>query len=203
MAEPEEQFSNLPIEITESQIAESQISETEGSKNEMEDENQQDEISQEEEIEEVEKPVVVDYTKLYHRFINAVALKDFNESMLSTDQKELIQDFLTTPEARKLVFYIDDTKENQLCVTTSLPPKPFEDMAYFIKEASSSTEIFTENEFERKVQFGKLTKNTMESLLNVMSHVYVPVFLGNKKWPDSVRKEFNNQLHKFMVNYIN
>jgi dynein heavy chain, axonemal len=39
----------------------------------------------------------------------------------------------------------------------------------------------------------------MESLLRVMNQVYVPIFLDNKRWPDTVRKDFNNQLHKFMA----
>lgn len=32
-----------------------------------------------------------------------------------------------------------------------------------------------------------------------MHQVYVPIFLENKRWPDSVRKDFNNQIHKFMA----
>jgi hypothetical protein len=158
------------------------------------------------ETEVIEEPTEpkANYEKLYQRFLNAIAIKEFKETSLSEAHKETIRDFLTTSEARKLVFYVDNVqKERTLCLSTSLPPLAFDEMAYFIKESSAPNDILTESNFERKVQYGKLTKNTMESLLNVMSHVYVPVFLGNKKWPDSVRKEFNNQLHKFMVSCSN
>lgn len=143
--------------------------------------------------------LVADYEKLYARFISAVAITNFDGSELVEDQKVLIRDFLTLPEARKLVIYIDEKRTPSLQVSTALPSQVFAEMAYFIKESLQKNDVLTENNFEHKVQYGKLTKNTMESLLRIMSHVYVPIFLGNKKWPDSVRKEFNNQLHKFMV----
>ena len=114
----------------------------------------------------------------------------------------LIKDFLLNPDSRKLVIYIDDQRHPDpavLQVVTSLPRQVYSQMAYFIKESMVKNEILTESNFERKVQFGKLTKNTMESLLTIMTHVYVPIFLGNNKWPETVRKEFNSQLHKFMV----
>jgi hypothetical protein len=154
------------------------------------------------EVEEIQEPLQpkVNYEKLYERFLNAIAIKDFKETSLTDAHRDTIRDFLVSNEARKLVFYVDNVhNERTLCLSTSLPPLAFDEMAYFIKESSAPNDVLTETNFERKVQYGKLTKNTMESLLNVMSHVYVPVFLGNKKWPDSVRKEFNNQLHKFMV----
>ncbi len=33
----------------------------------------------------------------------------------------------------------------------------------------------------------------------MMSGVFAPSFLVNRTWPDSVRKEFSGQLHKFMA----
>jgi hypothetical protein len=150
--------------------------------------------------EDVVKKPVLDYDKLFKRFISSVTIKDFKESQLQEQHRELIKDFLTANDARKLILYMDNSKKPACFgITTSLPNQTFDDMIYFIRESSPADDILTELNFERRVQYGKLTKNTMESLLKVMSHVYVPVFLGNKKWPDSVRKEFNNQLHKFMV----
>ncbi|KAJ3355389.1 hypothetical protein HDU91_005673, partial [Kappamyces sp. JEL0680] len=144
--------------------------------------------------------VVVNYEQLLSRFKMSVAIAQFDQAMLTEDHLQLIKDFLTNPKDRKLVLYIDDKKKPAtLHVSTALPTQVFSEMAYFIKESLAAGDVLTESNFERKVQYGKLTKNTMESLLKMMSHVYVPIFLGNKKWPDSVRKEFNNQLHKFMA----
>ena len=145
---------------------------------------------------------VANYEKLYERFISSVAITNFDKSDLVEEHKVLIHDFLTIPDARKLVIYVDEKRNPNTQVTTSLPSQVFTEMAYFIKESALKSDILTEHNFEHKVQYGKLTKNTMESLLRIMSHVYVPIFLGNKKWPDSVRKEFNSQLHKFMVYFI-
>lgn len=123
---------------------------------------------------------VADYGKLFERFIKAVPIASFEKSQLNSVHLELVKDFLTSSEARKLVFYIDENrKPPSLQVITSLPSQVFSEMAYFIKEASSKSDVLTEVNFEHKVQYGKLTKNTVESLLKIMSHVYVPIFLGN------------------------
>lgn len=39
----------------------------------------------------------------------------------------------------------------------------------------------------------------MDSLLKMMNGVYLPTFLANESWPESVKKEFSGQLHKFMA----
>ena len=46
---------------------------------------------------------------------------------------------------------------------------------------------------------GVLRSGASESLLKLMTGVYVPAVLGNTSWPDSVRKDFTGQLHKFMA----
>lgn len=55
------------------------------------------------------------------------------------------------------------------------------------------------NEFEGKVQFGTIESGFMESFLRLMQGVYVPAFIESKRWPDTVRKEFISQMHKFMA----
>lgn len=49
------------------------------------------------------------------------------------------------------------------------------------------------------MQYGVVSGNVMDSLLQVMTSVYVPTFVANDSWPESVRKEFSRQLHKFMA----
>lgn len=39
----------------------------------------------------------------------------------------------------------------------------------------------------------------MDSLLGLMNSIYLPAFLSNDTWPESVKKEFSAQLHKFMA----
>lgn len=39
----------------------------------------------------------------------------------------------------------------------------------------------------------------MDSLLKLMNAVYLPSFLTNTTWPETVKREFSGQLHKFMA----
>lgn len=46
----------------------------------------------------------------------------------------------------------------------------------------------------------KLSVNVLGSLLAVMEDTYVDMIINNTSWPDSVRKDFTAQVHKFMAN---
>ena len=51
------------------------------------------------------------------------------------------------------------------------------------------------------VQFGLIQGgDSMEALLRLMSGLYVPSVLSSTNWPESVKKDFTGQLHKFMAN---
>lgn len=49
------------------------------------------------------------------------------------------------------------------------------------------------------VQYRCFRGEGMESLLRLMSSLYVPLFLGDRSWPENIKKEFSGQLHKFMA----
>eukprot|EP01045_Picozoa_sp_COSAG04_P001419 COSAG04_NODE_47_length_31265_cov_18.823012_16_plen_540_part_01 len=51
---------------------------------------------------------------------------------------------------------------------------------------------------DAEVQYGTVSGEAMESLLRLMTAVYVPVFNRNGTWPESVRNEFFAHLEKFM-----
>ncbi|KAI8894261.1 dynein heavy chain and region D6 of dynein motor-domain-containing protein [Globomyces pollinis-pini] len=177
-----------------------ETSQPEISENDQVQANETEPVIEEQVIEPIVQQQVFDYDKLYERFKSSVAIKNFDESALTDDHMVLIHDFLTSPQSRKLIMYVDTNQEPPLlCVQTSLPSQAFDEMAFFIRESDADGDSLNEHNYEHKVQYGKLTKNILQSLLKLMTQVYVPIFLGNKKWPDSVRKEFNNQLHKFMA----
>ena len=52
---------------------------------------------------------------------------------------------------------------------------------------------------DKEVQYGTVSGEAMESLLRLMTSVYVPVFNSNGTWPESVRNEFSGHLQKFMA----
>eukprot|EP00842_Homolaphlyctis_polyrhiza_P004409 jgi/Hompol1/496/HPOL_003922-RA len=144
----------------------------------------------------------VNIDSLVRRLKALVSLASFDDSMWAPEHDALLHDFFTSERMAKLVIFVDESvKPPVLQVQTALPtalPK-IKEIMYFICDACSPDDPITELNFEHRVQCGNVSKNTMESLLRVMQGVYVPMFLDNKRWPDTVRKEFNNQLHKFMA----
>lgn len=56
----------------------------------------------------------------------------------------------------------------------------------------------TPNNFTRTVQNGSILGQGIESLLRIMSSIYVPTFFADETWPDSIKNDFALQLHRFM-----
>lgn len=110
-------------------------------------------------------------------------------------------EFFTGSGRRRLIVFIDtetDSITPKLVVQTTLPTLKVTEFMYFITD---NTEQFplTVHDFEKRVQFGTIEGTLMESLLRLMQGVYAPIFVENTKWPDSVKKDFISQMHKFMA----
>ncbi|KAJ1537343.1 Dynein heavy chain 2, axonemal, partial [Nowakowskiella sp. JEL0078] len=136
---------------------------------------------------------------LIERFKDAISLKNFKKEMWTTYHDIILKEFISNQESTRIIAFIDST--SNLCLQQTVPARKVQELMYFLKHNSSS-----ENEnydghdnFENKFQYGKLSGNAMESLLKMMQGVFVPMFLDNKRWPDSVRRDFTNQVHKFMA----
>ena len=140
---------------------------------------------------------------LVRRVKSLVVLPDYESTMWTADHDSLLLEFVTSTSSSKLVAFIDDSsRAPEFHVQTTLPAagQKFKEMIYFILDINEAqNDPLTELNFEKKVQYGTLSKNSIESLLKIMQGLYVPLFLENRSWPDSVRKDFNNQLHKFMA----
>ncbi|ORZ33974.1 dynein heavy chain and region D6 of dynein motor-domain-containing protein [Catenaria anguillulae PL171] len=65
--------------------------------------------------------------------------------------------------------------------------------------SSAELEPITSMTLLKRVQYGTVTKSLLDSLVTLMNGVYVPLFVENRGWPDTVRKDFAGQLHKFMA----
>ncbi|RKO93650.1 dynein heavy chain and region D6 of dynein motor-domain-containing protein [Blyttiomyces helicus] len=148
----------------------------------------------------VESRETVDVTRLVSRFRKVVALTGMVDDMWTEEHQVAASAFLIDPGSRKLLAFIgSEGNSSKLYLQTTLPTDVVKELMYFIRTASNEDDFVTERTFEQKVQYGSISGNTMDSLLRVMQGLYVPVFLENKRWPDSVRKEFVSQLHKFMA----
>lgn len=60
--------------------------------------------------------------------------------------------------------------------------------------------LFCIRDSDNVMRTSKLSVNVLGSLLAVMEDTYVDMIINNTSWPDSVRKDFTAQVHKFMAN---
>eukprot|EP00736_Rhodelphis_marinus_P013382 Rmarinus@m.14828 len=126
-----------------------------------------------------------------------ICLKHFDDSMWKEDEHVIVSDFLTKRTIRRLFVWIDEkTTPPELHVSFDLPTEFVEEILYFLRDPSFVVSI--ENIGEA-IQYGLVGGGAMESLLRLMNGVFVPVFLQDKTWPDSIKKEFSGQLNKFMA----
>jgi len=69
----------------------------------------------------------------------------------------------------------------------------------FYLKMSGKEEIFMDN-IDMCIMPGMIDRDPLNNLLEKMNMEYCPKLLGENKWPDSVKKEFATNLHKFMCN---
>ncbi|KAJ1517007.1 hypothetical protein HMI55_000873 [Coelomomyces lativittatus] len=70
-------------------------------------------------------------------------------------------------------------------------------MMYFLKDPNVL--LSSPQEILKHVQYGTIARSILDSLVELMNGIYVPLFIDNRGWPDAVRKDFAGQLHKFMA----
>jgi dynein heavy chain len=135
--------------------------------------------------------------ELLNWVVERVLLPGFSREMWRAEHTAVAADFLQSPHVSKLTMFVD--KNLGLCLNT-LNVRPLESvrrLQYFLKSGENC--VLTRDNIDRKVQYGVVSGQAMESLLKVMSNVFVPTFLSTESWPESVKKEFSGQMHKFMA----
>ncbi|XP_019643897.1 PREDICTED: dynein heavy chain 2, axonemal-like [Branchiostoma belcheri] len=148
---------------------------------------------------QVAKPPV-DVKKLIKDRVILSALK---ADMWTEEHDGTIERWFSESPSRLLVVYHDP--HSGLNVAYSTPHHPPEELTYFIRP--EGVEITAEN-FHKRVQYGTVKSQYIESLLRLMTGVYAPIFFENKSWPDSIlvitpsgiKNDFSAQLHKFLAN---
>ena len=105
--------------------------------------------------------------------------------------------FLTSDRATRLIAYKDDS--SKLIISEELPPQNTKEFLYFLR--TSGTPV-TKDNIWKLIHYGKIHgtgKDSVQSLLRIMNAVFVPSIANNTSWPDSLKKEFSGQVHKFMA----
>lgn len=105
--------------------------------------------------------------------------------------------FLTSDRSSRLLVY--KASDGKLAVSDDIPPADVSEYMYFLR--ADGVHVSREN-IAREVQFGKSNgtgADSIQSLLRIMSTVFVPCFTNDTLWPDSFRREFSGQVQKFMA----
>ena len=126
------------------------------------------------------------------RFKQVMSLTNFKENMWTATHEDTALEFFRNSEMSKLIAYI---REDILVLQNGIPTNVSE-IFYYIKQSNNQ---ITEENFEHVIRYGALSGDAMASLLRLMENVYLPLFSSNQNWPDSLRKEFSSQVHRFMA----
>ena len=121
-----------------------------------------------------------------------------DESEMDNEVRREAVKFLTSDRSARLMAF-KSPENGSLILTESLPPRGAKEFLYFLR--ANGQPVSKEN-IGRVVQHGKLNgigNESIQSLLRLMNAVYVPAVSSNTSWPDSFRKEFSGQVHKFMA----
>lgn len=117
--------------------------------------------------------------------------------MWTEEQSMVASRFLVNEDFTKLVVYMDKQIGLRMEVMYVPALKKAKCMQYFLKPYEEGQ--LTVANIGESVQYGLVSGSAMDSLLKLMNGVYLPTFLSNDTWPESVKKEFSGQLHKFMA----
>lgn len=123
-----------------------------------------------------------------------IRLRGYRPSMWGDECGTWVTDFLSLPESTRLVAFV---AEGRLCfarmeTAAGVLPKQF---MWFVRRGDPPSPA----SIAKQVQFGLVNGGGMDALLRVMAGVYVPRVIANDTWPESVRKDFSGQLHRFMA----
>ena len=136
---------------------------------------------------------------------SAIALPNYHPATMYKDEEHdpYLREFCANPDMRKLIIWLDPVLG--LRIDVNIPHIRMDAFMYFIRTGSLPASLkdgaseFTERAQDLHVQYGLVSGNGLESFLRLMSGVFVPLVLENRDWPDSIRKEFAGQVHKFMA----
>ena len=124
-------------------------------------------------------------------------LRDLEESMWQLEHDETIAEFVVSTGTRRLLAWIDPSAGLTLSIAVpSVDRETLEiTMMYFLKPET----VLTADTISKVVQYGTVAGAPAGSMLRLMSSVLVPRCLKDQSWPDTIKKEFTGQLHRFMA----
>ena len=117
-----------------------------------------------------------------------VTLSKLTANMWRREHVHAMNSFLGAVDAypRLLTAYVDSV--SGLVLADSVPYGAVGEMVYFIRrrlgDSDASEPHVTTKSFFSEIQYGVVSGRHIESLLRVMTGIYVPMFFRNTTWPD-------------------
>ncbi|XP_069686166.1 uncharacterized protein [Periplaneta americana] len=121
-------------------------------------------------------------------------LFDLREDDWTLEVEDVIKEYFMTKNAEVLSIYFDNLT---LMASLGFPAVPIKDMTYFLKEP---TDVITPDNFYEVITFGTTNDNVESTMLNILQHVYAPVFFNETTWPDNVKSDFCTNMHTYLAN---
>jgi dynein heavy chain len=129
-----------------------------------------------------------------------------NHKLFSKDIVERLRRFLDKDEENTLFLWIDEEKGKQVLLARDQLANLVDngtvaiDFNYFIKYKPLKGVHLTEENIEEYVTYGSISlDDNMKSLLYEISVNTLPKFLKDKEWPENIKKDLLEQIHKFMA----
>lgn len=127
-----------------------------------------------------------------------IRLRGFKVSMWAEEQDTKVIDFLTHPEARRVAAFMYEGRLAFQPMETAVAYGPTQ-FVWFVRRSNAAV---TPSSIAQLVTFGLVNGDRMDSLLRAMGGVFAARVMTNATWPDSVKKEFTNQVHRFMASLV-
>ncbi|KAI9141400.1 dynein heavy chain and region D6 of dynein motor-domain-containing protein [Paraphysoderma sedebokerense] len=129
------------------------------------------------------------------RLKSFISLPGYSHDLWLPEHDSIAVEFFQNPHNRRLLLYI---LNGQLQISQHPSPR-IDTLMYVIKTTTCTGPVALE-QFDKCLHYGTLKGDVLDNLLVVMHSIYMPIFLDNHRWPEVVKKDFANQLQKFMAN---
>nr|XP_040043942.1 dynein heavy chain 2, axonemal isoform X1 [Gasterosteus aculeatus aculeatus] len=136
-----------------------------------------------------------EYSRRVHElFLRVMSVNGVTTELLTDENERALDQFINDTSITSMVVYVDTL--NRLRVEYCRPSSLVEQLTYFSRIPGA---IITEETFDVAVQFGTVKGNPIQRLLSEMTCLHAPAVALSTDMERSIREEYTNQMHYFLV----
>ena len=125
-----------------------------------------------------------------------IELPGYASELWLGEHDEVAIEFLSNPGTQRLLAVMQDGALRLATNNIAMLQGSFKQLTYYIKPDGAKLSRPT---IAKVIQYGTISGAGMHALLRQMNGVYAPQIFGSKAWPESIKKDFTGQFHKFMA----